>query len=155
MKAFVLLGLTAVFSWGCHPCEFNQVAKTGEAKKVALCIVLGEGGGIAGSWEGHTITGDGQVYVWRGGAARANERLLGRLPADTICALWDAARTLGGKPPDDSTGSLIQLLAVTMEGATTKYTWRPRIGTEVPPEGFRQFYDRCLAALRNSMTPNK
>jgi hypothetical protein len=155
MKIIPLFLTAAMVFASCSTCGLDTVAKTDEAKRLALHIVVGEGGGIAGRWEGHTIMGDGSVYHWKGRGAGESPQLFGRLPADTMCALWDAAISLRSPAPGDSTGSLVQMLTVTAADSTKRYAWRPNLGVGSRHEDFEVFYDRCLSALRNSTSQHK
>ena len=152
MKKVLLMCILAALPVACAPCALDSTARTEQEKKGVFCIVLGEGGGIRGTWEGHTITGDGVVRSWDGRGARENEQEAGRLPSDTMCALWDAAKALVATPPADSTGSLVRYLSVTVKDSTRKYTWRPRLGVGLPAPSYQEFYDRCSAAIHTSMT---
>lgn len=153
MKMLLLLCVFAAVPVACTPCDLDSTARTEEGKRVVLRIVLGEGGGIIGKWEGHTITGDGAVYAWSGRGVRDDEHEVGRLPADTMCALWDAAKTLSTVPQVDSSGSLVRFLSVTMQGSTRKFSWRPQLGRDMPKSPYQEIYDRCNAAIDHSMNP--
>lgn len=155
MKTLLLLCAFAVIPVACRPCDLDSAAPTDPAKKSMLRIVLGEGGGITGTWKGHTITGDGAVYAWSGRGARENEHEAGRLPSDTICVLWDAVKTLSNAPPVDSSGSLVRFLSVTVQDSTRKYSWRPKLGANLPGDVYQEMYDRCIAAIRTAMTQTK
>jgi hypothetical protein len=152
MKAILLLSILAVVPVACAPCDLDSTARTEQEKKDVLCVIFGEGGGIRGTWDGHTITGDGVVYAWNGRGARENEHEVGRMPVDTMCALWDAARSLSATPPVDSTGSLVRFLSVTVKDSTRKYSWRPKLGAGQPTRSYQEFYDRCGSAIHHSMT---
>jgi hypothetical protein len=153
MKILLLLCVFAAFPVACTPCDLDSTARTQEGKRAVLRIVLGEGGGISGKWEGHTIAGDGAVYAWSGRAARENEHEVGRMPADTMCALWDVAKTLSTVPQVDSSGSLVRFLSVTIQDSTWKYSWRPQLGRDLPKSSYQEIYDRCSAAITHSLTP--
>ena len=152
MKTMLVLSILAAMPLACAPCDLDSTARTEQEKKAVFCIVLGEGGGIRGTWNGHTVTGDGLVYVWNGRGARENEREVGRMPPDTMCALWDAARSLSTTFPVDSTGSLVRFLSVTIRDSTRKYSWIPKLGTGLPGHSYQEFYDRCGSAIRRSVT---
>ena len=151
MKSIAVMCILAVLPVGCAPCDLDAVAHSEQEKKAAFTIVFGEGGGISGTWTGHTITGNGTVSSWSGRGARENEREAGRLPSDTMCVLWDAAGTLAATPPADPTGSLVRYLSVTRGDSTRTYTWRPRLGMGQATPPYQEFYDRCSAAIRTSM----
>lgn len=155
MKIIPLFISAAIVLASCSNCGLNSAGKTDEAKRSALRIVFGEGGGIAGSWEGHTIMGDGSVYRWKGRGAGENAQLSGQLSADTMCALWDSAISLRGAAPNDSSGSLVRLLSIAAADTSKRYTWRPKLGGESRIEDFELFYDRCLDVLRSSNIPSK
>jgi len=151
MKMLLLLCVFAAVPVACTPCDLDSTARTEEGKKAVLLIVLGEGGGINGKWEGHTIAGDGAVYAWSGRGARENEHEVGRMPADTMCALWDAVKILSTVPPVDSSGSLVRFLSVTRQDSTRKYSWRPQLGRNLPNSSYKEIYDRCSAAITQSV----
>lgn len=153
MKNVVSLCLLAALPVACAPCDLDAVAHTEDEKRAVFCIVLGEGGGIRGTWTGHTITGDGVVRVWEGRGARENEHEAGRLSADSLCALWDAAKALPPPPVADSGGSLVRLLRVTTGGEVWSTLWKPRLGAGTAPTAYQIFADRCASAIRRSMTP--
>ena len=152
MKTIVSILLLAALQVGCSPCDLDSVAHNEQEKKAVFCIVFGEGGGISGTWTGHTITGDGAVLSWNGRGARENEREVGRLPSDTMCVLWDAAKALTAAQNVDSSGSLVRYLSVTTGDSTRKHTWRPRLGMGQTLPSYQEFFDRCSAAIRTSMT---
>lgn len=116
-------------------------------------IVLGEGGGIAGTWEGYTISGSGAVFAWKGRLAGENEREVGRLPADTMCALWEAVQKLKTVPSVKSSGSLVRYLQVAIQETSREYSWKPMIGMNLSKTQYQEFHDRCIAAIRDSLVP--
>lgn len=118
-----------------------------------LHIVLGEGGGFAGTWDGYTITGSGVVSRWSGKRARQGEVEIGTLDADTMCALWDAAKSVTAPPIRDSVGSLVRFLSLMVQDSTREYAWSPRIGQSTSRTSYQEFYDRCMAAIQRSLTP--
>ena len=150
-RIFPLLVLAALMG-GCAPCELDSIAHSEGEKRSAFRIVFGEGGGISGAWTGYTIAGNGAVSSWTGRGARENEREAGRLPSDTMCVLWDAARSLTAQPQIDSSGSLVRTLNVTTGDSTRTYTWRPSFGGGRAVPMYQEFFDRCSAAIRTSMT---
>jgi hypothetical protein len=118
-----------------------------------LRIVLGEGGGFAGKWEGYTIYGDGVVHAWSGQGARENEREVGRLDVDTMWVIWEAVKGLEQVPGVDSTGSLVRFFNVTVQDTTREYSWRPRMGASVTKTAYEKIHARCITAIQNSMKP--
>jgi hypothetical protein len=152
MKSLLSMLMLAGLHVGCAPCALDSVAHTEQERRAVFSIVLGEGGGITGTWEGYTIAGNGAVAFWKGRGARENEREAGRLPADTMGVLWDAARMLAVHPATDSTGSLVRYLSVTTGDTTRTYTWKPRLGVGQLPSAYQKYYERCSAAIRTSMT---
>lgn len=152
MKTLLFLCILSAMPVACAPCDLDSTARTEQEKRAVFCIVLGEGGGIRGTWKGYTITGDGVVRSWEGRGARENEQEAGRMPADTICALWDAANALTATSPADSAGSLLRYLSVTVKDSTRKYSWRPQLGAGLPSPSFQAFYDRCSTAIHRSLT---
>ena len=152
MKTLLSLCILAALPVACAPCGLDSVAHTEQEKRAVFSVVLGEAGGISGTWSGHTITGNGAVYTWSGRGARENEQEAGRLPADTMCVLWDAAKSLAATPSTDSLGSLVRYLTVTAGDTVRKYTWKPRLGVNQPAAPYQEFYDRCQSAIRRAMT---
>lgn len=152
MKRVFPMLLLAALTAGCAPCELDAVAHSEAEKRTAFRIVFGEGGGISGAWTGYTIAGNGAVSSWTGRGAHENEREAGRLPSDTMCVLWDAARSLAAQPQIDSSGSIVRYLSVTAGDSTRTYTWRPSFGVGRAVPFYQEFFDRCSAAIRTSMT---
>ncbi len=153
LGAIIVLCALGVLAGSCARCDLDSAGKTDEGKNAMLRIVLGEGGGFAGTWDGYTITGSGSVYRWSGKGAGDNEVEIGTLDADTMCALWDEAKVLKTVPPTDSAGSLVRFLSLTVQDTAFKYTWRPQLGQRLSRTLYQTFYDRCIAAIQRSLTP--
>jgi len=155
MKTLLLLCVVAIVPVACTPGDQDFTGQTAEGKKAMMRIVLGEGGGITGTWEGYTITGDGAVYAWKGGGARENELEIGLLPADTVGVFWDVMKELSTVPPVVSSGSLVRFLSVTMQDSTLTYSWKPQLGTKTTKAAYQELFDRCNAAIGRSMKYTK
>ncbi|MBP1655448.1 MAG: hypothetical protein H6Q31_49 [Bacteroidetes bacterium] len=153
LGAVIILCALGVIAGSCARCDLDSAGKTEEGKNTMLRIVLGEGGGFAGTWDGYTITGTGAVYKWSGKGARENEVEIGTLDADTMCTLWDEAKALRTVPPTDSAGSLVRFLSLTVQDTTREYTWRPQLGQSPFRPLYQHFYDHCLIVVQKSLLP--
>lgn len=153
LGAVIVLCILGVVAGSCARCDLDSAGKTDEGKDIMLRILLGEGGGFAGTWDGYTITGSGTVYRWSGKGARENEAEIGTLDADTMCTLWDEAKLLKTVPPADSAGSLVRFLSVTAQDTTREYTWRPQLGQRLSRTLYQRFYDHCLTVIQQSLMP--
>jgi hypothetical protein len=52
-------------------------------------MIVGEGGGFSGRWNGYAIQDGDSVYAWRGSGPGENMRFIGRLSTDSIRILWN------------------------------------------------------------------
>ncbi len=149
---FLLLCSLVLVLGSCAPCEPDFIGRRDEHKPAEFSIVLGEGGGFAGTWQGYTITGNGVVFSWSGRGARENEQEIGLLAPDTLCALWDAVQPLSAVPSVDSSGSLVQFLTVAIQDSTRTYSWRPQLGVNLTRTTYQDLYHRCAVAIQTTIT---
>lgn len=152
---FLSLLCTLVFLVGaCSACDPDTIGQKEKDKPAQLRIVIGEGGGFAGSWQGYTIRGEGTVFAWNGKGARENERPIGRLSSDTLCALWDAVQDLESIQPTNSAGSLTQFIEITVQDSSKTYSWQPRPGASRTKAAYQRLHERCATAIRTSLIPS-
>jgi hypothetical protein len=150
--ALVSCSIAIVLS-SCAPCELFADGGAGGGKAQAFRIVVGEGGGFAGTWEGYTIWSDGTVAAWSGRKARENEHEVGKLPPDTLCALWGDAKLLMQTPTVEASGNLVRFLKVTVGDTTRSYSWVPVLGAVRSKATYQGYHDRCIAVIRKAVTP--
>ena len=148
-----LLCIFVLVVGACSSCDPDTIGQKEKAKPAQFRIVMGEGGGFAGSWQGYTIRGEGTVYAWSGKGARENEHQIGRLSPDTLCALWEAVQGLESIQQADSLGSLTQFIEITVQDSSKTFSWRPRPGVSTTKTAYQRLHERCAAAVRVSLMP--
>ncbi len=148
-----LLCILVLVAGACSSCDPDTIGQKENGKPALLRIVLGEGGGFAGSWQGYTISDEGTVYAWSGKGARENEHQIGRLSTDTLCALWDAVQDLETVQEADSAGSLIRFIQITVQDSSKTFSWRPQPGVSITKTAYQRLHERCAEAIRTSLIP--
>jgi hypothetical protein len=151
--SFALLCTFVLVVGACSSCDPDSIGQKEKGKPPMLRIVMGEGGGFAGSWQGYTINGEGTVYAWSGKGARENEHQIGRLSPDTLCALWDAVQDLETIHEVDSAGSLTRFIEITVQDSSKTFSWRPQPGASTTKAAYQRLHERCAAAIRTSLIP--
>lgn len=110
-----------------------------------LKIICGQGGGFTGTWQGFTMTGDGQVQAWEGQQAEANAQPAGEIPQDSLQVLWnqlDAMNFMNLELTDYA--NLTAIIEVQTEDGSNRVSWLPKIaGLEPLETPIDSFYVRC------------
>ncbi len=115
-----------------------------------FALMLGQGGGFAGLWEGYAIAPDGAVTAWKGYVAGDNAA-----PADTLTAaqrqaLWERIEVAGFFDYErEETGNITAFLEVTADGRTHRASWIPRVeGVEEITDPVERLYLYCRDVAR-------
>lgn len=130
-RAPIFLVIVSVITClGSSGCAGSQRAQMHDDVPPDFVIVLGQGGGFSGMWEGHSVRADGTVTAWRG-LDREDERHLGTLSAQQLENIWQRLnhddlldRSLA------ETGNLTSFLEVTAGGSTRRLTWASGADTD-------------------------
>ena len=106
---------------------------------------LGEGGGITGLWQGHTVTADGRVSTWNGRSEKAEREPAGSVDPATCATLWTALREADFFELDShESGNMTRVMEVTANGQTHAVRWA--LGDE-QASALETLYGACRDAL--------
>ena len=110
---------------------------------------IGQGGGITGLWNGHTVGADGTVSAWEGRSERAEPTDAGSIPETACASLWREVQEASFFELDASApGNMTRVLEVTAGGRT--HTTRWELGHADFPT-LDALYTSCEATIRDAL----
>jgi hypothetical protein len=149
----IVLGLAA---GACKDTEPSSVDGRGEPAgpgpvPADFAVVLGQGGGFTGHWEGYTIQRDGTVLAWGGAKAGDNPEPVGTLEPGQVEALWTRVQEAGFFSEDqDERGNMTATLRITAGGEENSAYWIPSIeGIEPVTTAVEKLYVYCREMARS------
>lgn len=152
MKRLLFFTCLLFFLPSCRSSE-SDLRSSSHVDKVPenLKIVLGEGGGVTGRWQGYSIEADGSVHRWDGHRAEQNPQKLGKLPERAMGELWSAAKAnrLFRDQPRRSPGNLSRMLTIIAGKDTIEQIWVPSFfARRDKKSAVELFFEQCYELLR-------
>lgn len=139
--SFILLIVTIFLLPACSKKAANQQPPMPED----FSLMFGEGGGVTGLWQGHTIQADGTILAWEGKTAGATPRPAGKLSSKQVKALWQqlhATNFFADTTKDH--GNLTTFMRVTANQQTHEASWTPQLGALASKNSsLQQLYRFC------------
>lgn len=108
-------------------------------------LMFGEGGGITGVWQGHTIQADGTVLVWQGKTAGEAPQPAGKLSSKQMKSLWQQVHAANFfTATENDNGNLTTFMRVTANQQTHEASWTPQLGALAGKNSsLQQLYKFC------------
>jgi hypothetical protein len=107
-------------------------------------LVMGEGGGFSGQWNGYVVDSTGTVSTWRGISHDQNVKRSTKLARKQFEKLWQVI-TNGHFFDIDTTGTenMTVAMQVTANGTVHRTSWAKPSGTRSPLTPVQLLYDSC------------
>ena len=107
-------------------------------------LVIGEGGGFTGQWNGHIVDSAGTVSSWRGTAPEQNVKRTAKLARKQLDKLWQSIANARFFDIDSTgTGNMTVAMQVTANGTVHRTSWAKPSGTRSPLTPVQALYDSC------------
>ncbi len=113
-------------------------------------LLLSEGGGVTGRWQGFLIHADGQVFRWQGGLARADSQQVGRLKPEQLRSLWQQIQSRQLLSAELlSPGNMSQKIEITANGKTHRLIWASNSDASPLQKQVSRLYDSWIRMIRD------
>ena len=113
-----------------------------------LRLVIGEGGGFTGEWNGNTVDSSGSVFSWRGTKAEENSQRSSKLKATQLRELWSSIADGHFFEIDSAgTGNMTQFMTVSANGKMHRVSWEKPGATGSDPTPIQRIYNTCRGIL--------
>ena len=107
-------------------------------------LVIGEGGGFTGLWNGYVVDSTGAVSTWRGISPEQNAKRTAKLARQQFAKLWQTIVNARFFDIDSSgTGNVTVAMQVTANGTVHRTSWAKPTGTQSPLTPVQVLYDSC------------
>jgi hypothetical protein len=107
-------------------------------------LMIGEGGGFTGQWNGYVVDSTGTVSTWRGSSPDQNVKRTVKLARQQFDRLW---RTIANARFFDidtiGTGNMTVAMQVTANGTVHRASWAKPSGTRSHLAPVQVLYDSC------------
>jgi hypothetical protein len=144
----VVLSLTLV---GFSCTQSSKQAVNGKRIPDDLTIVVGQGGGFTGLWQGYTIRADGSVLEWHGKAPEANSNLKGRITQQRLLSIWNQIEQQHFFSIDAREyGNMTITMRVTANQRTHEVSWPGGTEQSALSADLKALYDFCVDAARSA-----
>ncbi len=91
-------------------------------------IVLGSGGGFAGTWSGYIVGPDGAVSRWSGVTSSDDVEQIGSLSREELAAAWtEVEKAKYFSTQLEETGNMTAFLEITADGRKHRTSWVPTV----------------------------
>jgi len=107
-------------------------------------LVIGEGGGFTGQWNGYIVDSTGTVSSWRGTSPEQNVKRTAKLARKQLDKLWQSITNARFFDIDTTgTGNMTVAMQVTANGTVHRTSWAKPPGTRSPLAPVQVLYDSC------------
>lgn len=107
-------------------------------------LVIGEGGGFTGVWNGHIVDSTGTVSSWRGISPDQNIKRTGKLNRQQLEKIWQMIVNARFFDIDTTgTGNMTVAMQVSASGTVHRTSWAKPSGTRSPLAPVQLLYDSC------------
>jgi hypothetical protein len=147
-KSTILLSLVALFITSCS--QNKPAPSSKQVVPQGFVLSFGEGGGIAGVWQGFSVSAEGVISRWQGRVAGSNPKIVGLLSKEELLALFNRAKGIRETlTPVSEKGDLTFVLRLTLEDSTRIFTWT----TDQNPSSqlLMQFYRYCRTLIEQKV----
>ncbi|MBF8294008.1 MAG: hypothetical protein HW389_553 [Bacteroidetes bacterium] len=142
----LILGL---FSFSCYSHDTTKsVSNSQVSAPIDFRLVIGEGGGFTGQWNGYTVDSLGTVFAWSGMMAEENPRRLTKLTHRLFNELWQNIEDARFFDVDASgTGNITQLMIVSANGKLHSASWAKGTVAESSTSPVQRLYASCRTVI--------
>ncbi len=156
MARLCITALMLALLQACSPSRSTVSSSEGvPAVPPDLKIVLGDGGGIAGMWNGYTVIAPDSILRWKGSEPGLNPAPAGVLDRDTVLAWWQFIRDqrIMQKPSIRKTANYLQGISILTGESRVDFVWPLSAANDSTIAAMAAFRARCLRTIRRSLNP--
>ncbi len=136
------------FLTSCHSKDSTRTDESSVPLPHDFRIVIGEGGGFTGLWNGHTVDSTGTVFTWRGAMAEENAKKTGTLSQRRLNELWQSINRERFFEVDTSgTGNMTVLFVITANGRVHRNSWAKAASSLPRATQLEQLYEFCRSLI--------
>jgi hypothetical protein len=143
MKVLCVFSVLAILA-----CHSNDSSRPDSSNDISapndLRLVIGEGGGFTGEWNGYTVDSTGSVFSWKGAKAEENSQRASNLKATQLHELWNTIANGHFFEIDASgTGNMTQFMTVSANGKVHRVSWAKPSARASDLTPVQRMYDTC------------
>lgn len=144
LSLFLTIGTGLLFA----ACQSSETSKPDLYSQTSpphdFQLVIGEGGGFTGQWNGYIVDSTGTVSSWRGTAPEQNMKRTAKLARKQLDKLWQSITNARFFDFDSTgTGNMTVAMQVTANGTIHRTSWAKPSGGRVPLAPVQALYDSC------------
>jgi hypothetical protein len=129
-------------------CQSSETTKTDLYSQTSapsdFQLVIGEGGGFTGQWNGFVVDSTGAVSSWRGTTPEQNVKRIAKLARQQYEKLWQMIINARYFDIDTTgTGNMTVAMQVTANGTVHRTSWSKPSGTRTRLAPVQVLYDSC------------
>lgn len=138
----IILGL---FSFSCHSLDTTRSKSSSQlSAPVDFRLVIGEGGGFTGQWNGYIVDSTGTVSSWRGISPEQDVKWTAKLGRQQFEELWQMIFNARFFDIDTTgTGNMTVAMQVTANGTVHRTSWAKPSETRSRLAPVQVLYDSC------------
>jgi hypothetical protein len=134
-----LLSLSCQSSEAAKPDPYSQPSVPSDFQ-----LVIEEGGGFTGQWNGYIVDSIGIVSSWRGTSPEQNVKRTAKLAHQQLDKLWQTIANARFFDIDTTgTGNMTVAMQVTAYGTVHRTSWAKPTGTRAHLASVQVLYDSC------------
>jgi hypothetical protein len=144
LTSFLTIGTGFLFA-GCQSSETSKPDLYSETSPPSdFQLVIGEGGGFTGQWNGFVVDSLGTVFSWRGTMPEQNLKRTTKLARPQFQKLWQMIVNARYFDMDTTgTGNMTVAMQVTANGSVHRTSWSKPSGARTRPPPVQVLYDSC------------
>jgi len=145
----ILIIVTGLFIVSCQSSETTKPDLYSQTSAPSdFQLVIGEGGGFTGQWNGYIVDSAGTVSTWRGISPDQNVKRTAKLARKQFDKLWQVIANARFFEIDTTgTGNMTVALQVTANETVHRTSWAKPSGIRSPLAPVQVLYDSCRAIV--------
>jgi hypothetical protein len=147
VKLLCIFSVLAILA--CHSYDSSRSdSRSDISVPTDLHLVIGEGGGFTGEWNGYTVDSSGSVFSWRGTKAEEHSQRASKLTATQFRELWNSIADGYFFEIDSSgTGNMTQFMTVSANGKVHRVSWAKSSATASDLTPVQRIYNTCRGII--------
>jgi hypothetical protein len=150
-SAILLCTVSILTILACHSSDSSRsVSRSDLSVPNDFRLVIGEGGGFTGQWNGYIVDSAGTVSSWHGISPGQDVRRTAKLAPQQFVRLWQTITNARFFDIDTTeTGNMTVTMQVTANGTVHRASWAKPSGTRSRPAAVQVLYDSCLTIVNS------
>jgi len=133
----------------CHSSDSSRSGSRSDSSVPSdFHLVIGEGGGFTGEWNGNTVDSTGLIFSWRGAKAEQDAKQISRLKTAQFHELWQSIEEGRFFDIDSSGfGNMTEFMMVSANGKVHRVSWAKQGPTASDLTPVQRIYNTCRGII--------